>query len=152
MRALKQTRTERQTSGKNTSNDGHQSSASLFVSGILLAVLPVSCPASQLCSPASYLKVSYIAFRTGLKHFLPLNLTPSASLSPNQRLPPQLLHVRQSNIFGTGESSCLCECFHFSLPPLFTHLFTLKIRPHFTLKVVHFHVIRKILLTLLNHA
>lgn len=42
---------------------------------IPLAFFNVSCAATQLCSPACYLKASHIASRAGLKHFRPLHLT-----------------------------------------------------------------------------
>lgn len=126
MRAQEQTRTEPQTRGKKKRNDGQKSKASFFVFDILVAVLPVSCPATQLCSTASHLKASHIAFRTGLKHFVPLHLTLPASPSLNPLLPPQLLHARQSNSFGTGESFCMCERFHFCLQPLFSPSVHLK--------------------------
>lgn len=51
--------------------------------------------------------------------------SPSASLSHNPPLPPQLVRARQPNA-GAGESFCMCKCFHVSLQPLFPPSVKLK--------------------------
>ncbi len=67
---------------------------------LYLGFFSYHCPATQLCSLASYSKASHIAFCVGLRHFLPLPPTLSyrpVSLSLNLLLPHQLLCVLLSS-------------------------------------------------------